>query len=157
MNTILPILRTNKRGVDSQNHYAPTFSSWIDDLINSSFDSDGLSVISTSVAPAVNIIENDKAFELHMAVPGYSKSDFKINIDQQQLSVSSEQKHEKEETSDHYTRREFGYSSFKRSFELPKTVNKEQISASYEDGLLKIFLPKLEESQVKAVRQIEIE
>ena len=104
--------------------------------------------------PSVNIQEDDKQFTLEMAVPGMKKDDFKINLDNQVLTVSTEQKEEKEEKKDHYTRREFVYSSFSRSFRLPKTILAEKIKADYKDGILKVTLPK--DEKAKLTREISV-
>ena len=91
-----------------------------------------------------------------MAVPGLNKSDFHLDLDNEILSISLETKEESEEKDEKYTRREFGYSSFKRTFTLPETVNDEDINATYKDGILSILLPKREEAKNKPVRSIEI-
>lgn len=92
--------------------------------------------------PSVNIKETDKAYELEMAVPGYGKKDFNISIDNNMLTVSAEKKEEQEKREDHYTRREFGYESFSRSFNLPANTSEEDINARYEDGILKLSINK---------------
>lgn len=105
--------------------------------------------------PAVNIKEENDKFILEMAAPGMSKDAFKINLDNYQLTISSEQKKEKKEKEDNYTRREFVYSSFSRSFTLPKTIDVEKIKADYKNGILLLTLPKKEE-EAKLSRQIKI-
>jgi len=109
-----------------------------------------------SVQPAVNIKEEDSGFELELSVPGRAKEDFNIEVDDNVLTISSEMKQENETKEDSYTRREFGYSSFKRSFTLPETVNTEDIGATYENGILKLNLPKKEEALPKPKRLIEL-
>lgn len=106
--------------------------------------------------PAVNIMDNEKAYELSLAVPGRKKEDFNIELDNNILTVSSEVKTENKNSVANYTRKEFGYASFKRSFTLPETIDEEKIKASYEDGILKFFLPKREESLPKPKRSIEL-
>jgi HSP20 family protein len=91
-----------------------------------------------------------------MAVPGLKKSDFHIDIDNQVLSISTEMKEENEQKEDNYTRREFGYSSFKRIFTLPESVDDGKIDANYKDGILSILLPKKEEAKQKPARTIKI-
>jgi HSP20 family protein len=105
--------------------------------------------------PAVNIKEESDKFVLEMAAPGMKKDDFKINLDNYQLTISSEKKDEKEEKEDNYTRREFVYSSFSRSFTLPKSIDIEKIKADYKNGILNIVLPKKEE-EAKLTKQIKI-
>ena len=104
----------------------------------------------------VNIRESDDAFIVEMAVPGLKKSDFQLNLEKQNLSISMERKEENERQEERFTRREFGYSSFKRTFTLPETVDDEKINASYEQGILSILLPKKEEAKQKPARSIEI-
>lgn len=104
--------------------------------------------------PAVNILEDDKQFTLEMAVPGMKKDDFKINLENQVLTISKEMKEQKEETKDNYSRREFVYSSFSRSFRLPKSVLVDKIKADYKDGILLVSLPKDEKSRL--TREISV-
>lgn len=106
--------------------------------------------------PAVNIRENEKDFELELSVPGRAKEDFNIEIDDNLLSISSEVKTENEVEKSTYTRREFAFSSFKRSFTLPESVDNEKIKANYENGILKFSLPKKEEALPKPKRMIEL-
>ncbi len=105
--------------------------------------------------PAVNIKEEKDKFVLEMAAPGLKKDDFKINLDNYQLTISAETKDEKKEKEDNYTRREFVYNSFSRSFTLPKTIDIEKIKADYKSGVLNILLPKKEE-EAKLTKQIKI-
>lgn len=107
--------------------------------------------------PPVNIQDNETSFELELSVPGRKKEDFNIEIDEQVLTINSEAKIDEEVKEVGYTRREFSYSSFKRAFTLPETVNEEGIKASYENGILSFTLPKKEESLPKPKRLIEIE
>lgn len=106
--------------------------------------------------PAVNIKENETGFELELSVPGRKKEDFNIEIDDSLLTISSELKTESETKEENYTRREFGYSSFKRSFTLPESVDEDKIDAMYENGILKFTLPKKEEALPKPKRMIEL-
>ncbi|MBO0322010.1 Hsp20/alpha crystallin family protein [Muricauda sp. CAU 1633] len=109
----------------------------------------------TSV-PAVNIKDNEENFELELAVPGVKKDDFTVEMDNDILTISSEVKSENEENRDNYTRKEFSYSSFKRAFTLPETVDGSKIDAKYEDGILKLTLPKRQEALPKPKRLISI-
>ena len=108
--------------------------------------------------PAVNINENDNEFNIEMAAPGLKKENFKINYDNGRLMISSEKKNQKEEkTEAKITRREFSYQSFKRSFIIPEDeVKTDKISAKYENGILKICLPKREEAKPQPAKEIEI-
>lgn len=92
--------------------------------------------------PAVNVAESEKDFAIELSAPGFKKDDFKINVDNGILSISAETKREEEEKDKNYTRREFRYDSFNRSFTLPDNVNDEKIDAKYEDGVLKLSLAK---------------
>ncbi|MEP1983476.1 MAG: Hsp20/alpha crystallin family protein, partial [Maribacter dokdonensis] len=93
---------------------------------------------------------------LELFVPGRSKKDFTIEIDEAVLTISSEIKKENEEVNDNYTRKEFSISSFKRSFTLPDTIATDKIDANYEGGILKFNLPKKEEALPKPKRMIEL-
>jgi HSP20 family protein len=107
--------------------------------------------------PAVNIRETDNEFSVEVAAPGMKKDDFKIELDNNMLTISSEREHEEEHKEGEYCRREFSYSSFRRSFSLPEdAVNTEKINANYENGVLQIHLPKKEEAKPKPVRTIRI-
>ncbi len=106
--------------------------------------------------PMVNIKETSDAYFVEMAVPGLKKSDFQIDLDNQILSISTEIEEDSEHTEANYTRREFGYASFKRSFTLPETVDDVKIKAKYDEGILSIQLPKKEEAKQKPVRSIKI-
>ena len=106
--------------------------------------------------PAVNIMEGEKDFTLELAVPGQKKEDFNVELDNDVLTISMETQSEAEDKKAGYTRREFRYTSFKRAFTLPESVNQEDIKADYKDGILKFTLPKKEEALPKAKRLIEI-
>ncbi len=127
-------------------------------LMNEIFKPDWFGGLENAIgtAPAVNIKENEKDFELELAVPGRKKSDFNIEIDRNVLTISSEVKNEGEVKEESYTRREFAFTSFKRAFTLPKAVDSDKIEANYEDGLLRFVLPKKEEALPKPKRLIEL-
>jgi HSP20 family protein len=110
-----------------------------------------------TTVPAVNIKETEDQFEVQLAAPGMEKNDFKIQLDGNTLTISSEKQHNKEEKEQSYSRKEFSYQSFQRSFVLPKdVVDEEGISGRYEDGVLYLTVPKKEEVKQKAPRLIEI-
>ena len=100
--------------------------------------------------PAVNITDNKDDFTVALAVPGMRKDDFNIDIDGNMITISCEKEEKKEEKEAKFTRKEYNYSSFSRSFTLPDEIMKENIEARYEDGVLKLMLPKKEEAK-KAV------
>lgn len=106
--------------------------------------------------PAVNVEETEKAFNLEVAAPGMKKEDFKVEIEKSMLRISAEAKVEKEDKKDDYTRKEFNYQSFSRSFWLPENVLADEIKANYKDGVLKITLPKTEVEDVESPKMIEI-
>ena len=106
--------------------------------------------------PAVNIIEKDDKFLIEMAAPGLRKEDFKINIENGILQIDSESQREVDEEKDNYTRKEFNYSSFSRSFTLPENASEENIAANYENGVLKLKLQKLKSETSHKKKQILI-
>ena len=131
--------------------------SWFDDFTLNDFPSLFSSNFNTGMSlPKVNIKELADAFIVEMAVPGMKKSDFDINLDNHMLSISAELKEENEDNEEGYTRREFGYSSFKRTFTLPESVDDSKINAKYNEGILNIHLPKREEAKKKPSRTIKI-
>ncbi|SCX78857.1 Hsp20/alpha crystallin family protein [Flavobacterium caeni] len=112
--------------------------------------------LNTISVPPVNIRETDTSFEVELSAPGKSKDDFNIEVENELLTISSEYKSESTTEEGKFTRREFSYSSFRRSFTLPETVKDDDIKANYENGILKISLPKREEALPKPKRLIEI-
>lgn len=115
----------------------------------------GIQNFNTSI-PAVNIKETETGFKLELFAPGLKKEDFNIEIDQRMLSISSEIQTETEENNETYSRKEYTLNSFKRTFNLPETVNFDAIEANYENGILNLRLPKREEALPKPKRLIEI-
>lgn len=108
--------------------------------------------------PAVNIYENNEKFEIEIAAPGLEKEDFKIDLKNDYLLVYSEKKDKKEEKEKgKVVRSEFRYSSFQRSFALPKDIDLTAINATHKNGVLTIELPKKVEQKDNSVRQIEIQ
>lgn len=121
---------------------ATSFNKWIDTLFNTTL-ADAMGTDFTVSSPSVNIVEQDNQFNLHLAAPGLEKKDFSIRVENDYLVISAEKKTESEDTSKpNYTRREFNYASFKRSFQLDDNINREGITAAYENGVLNITLPK---------------
>ncbi|MFD0932844.1 Hsp20/alpha crystallin family protein [Psychroflexus salinarum] len=110
-----------------------------------------------STLPSVNVKEDENKFSVEMAAPGLNKKDFNIELNNNELSISSEKKEEKEhKEGERYTQKEFSYRSFKRSFTLPNIVDGDNISAQYKDGVLHVDIPKLEEAKPKPPKQISI-
>jgi HSP20 family protein len=106
--------------------------------------------------PPVNIAEKDNEYLVSLAVPGMKKDDFKIDVDGNLLTISSEKEESKEEKEHKFTRKEYSYSSFSRSFTLPDEVNKEKIEARYEDGVLKLTLPRKEGIKKSEAKHIAV-
>lgn len=106
--------------------------------------------------PAVNIKEGKEDFTIEVAAPGFDKKDFKIDLNNNVLEISSEKEVKNEENSEKIMRCEFQYASFKRYFTLPDSVQSDKIKATYKDGILDVVIPKKDEAKVKPVRQISI-
>lgn len=106
--------------------------------------------------PAVNIKENGKEFDIEFAAPGFKKDDFNVNVEENVLTISAEKKDEKKEENDRFTRKEFSYNSFSRSFTLPQTVISEKIDAKYNDGILRLCIPKKEGAKSLSKKEIKV-
>ena len=135
--------------------YPSVFDRFFDtDLMD--FSSRNFSSTNTTL-PSVNIRERDDRFTLDFAAPGFAKEDFKIELNRNLLTVSSEKKFENEQNEgEEFTCREFSYQSFRRSFTLPESVDGERIEAKYENGILSVQLPKREKMADKPTRMIGI-
>ena len=105
--------------------------------------------------PSANIIDNEKDFTIELAAPGMKKDEFNINLENDVLTISIEKKEEEMKDERNFTRREFRYDSFSRSFTLPDIVDQDKIKADYKNGVLSVLLPKSEEVKVKG-REIKI-
>jgi len=126
--------------VKRNNERFPAFRSLLSDF----FESENLSIndlFQKDWMPAVNVSETDTSYEIEMAVPGMKKEDFNVKIDDGVLTISSERKEEREEKKN-FTRKEFSYRSFNRSFTLPENAKEEEVKARYEDGILKLEILK---------------
>lgn len=139
-----------------------TYPAW-SNFLNEFFDRDWMDWTNRNFSntnttlPSVNVKESADGFEVDMAAPGLEKKDFKIEINHGVLTISSEKKVENEtKNGQQFTRREFSYQSFSRSFTLPETVDGDKISAKYENGILKVSIPKKEEAKPKPAKTIEI-
>ncbi len=132
----------------------PAFRSWMDDF----FDTVDTSVnrFNSPSVPAVNVLEQEDCFRIDFAAPGLQKSDFKIHLDNNVLTVKSEKENTEEDVKENYTRKEFNYTSFKRTFTLPDSANADKVTAEYKDGILSISIAKKEEAKIKPARDIEI-
>lgn len=129
-----------------------------DDLFN--WFSDGFAANNCTVCPASNIIETKDSFRIELSVPGFDKKDFRINVENDHLTISSEREEKQEDKNDNrderYTRKEFVKQSFSRSYRLSEWVDSEHIQARYDNGILSVEIPKREEAKAKPSRQIEI-
>lgn len=107
--------------------------------------------------PSVNVAENDKEWHIEVSAPGFSKEDFRINLEKEVLTISAEHKTDTTKEQKNYTRREFSYGSFSRSFRIKEnSVDTEKIAAAYENGILNLSLPKMVTAPEKAVKEIKI-
>jgi len=132
-----------------------TLDPWVNNLIDNLFYDASIAGRSLSKGPAVNVIETADHFQVEFAVPGFSKEDFQIHVEKDVLTVSGEHQAESLDETKKYSRKEFSYSSFKRSFTLPETVDVNKIEANYQDGILGVIVgKKIEEKPV--VKQIAV-
>jgi HSP20 family protein len=111
---------------------------------------------STLNVPAVNISETDKSYEVTLAAPGMKKEDFRIDVEGNLLTVSSQKEHREEDSSKKFSRKEYSYSSFSRSFNVPQEVNLEKIEARYTDGILHIVLPRTNNGKKSAAKSVAV-
>lgn len=138
-----------------RNSFIPSSTSLFDDFFSRDlFDwskSEG-----NGLVPRVNIKENNDGFSVDIAAPGMKKEDVQVELDNDMLTVSSEVSQNQEEKDERYTRKEFSYHAFRRSFYLPNTVEVDEINATYKDGILNLWIPKREEAKKKPARMISI-
>ena len=123
----------------------PAFSDLWGDIIDGMVTSD----FRRWSSPSVNIKESDTAYTLELAAPGLAKEDFKIRVEENQLTISGEKKQEQNEKTEKYSRKEFSFTSFTRSFTLPENVNMDGIQANYNHGIMMVVLPKTEPAKPK--------
>lgn len=136
---------------NKRNALMPGFNDVFDSIFNDTFFSDRM----VSRVPAANISETADHYHVELAAPGLKKKDFKINLERNVLSISADQRLENKQEERNYTKREYTYSSFVRSFNLPESADENGIQATYVDGVLAIDIPKREEAKTVS-RQIEI-
>jgi HSP20 family protein len=142
----------------NQNYY-PTFPTFFDNLFNRNLmDWDNLNFSETNTTiPAVNVKEDTDKFQIEVAAPGMKKDDFRLKLENNVLNICSERKEEKEEKKENYSRKEFSYQSFQRSFNLPEGhILSDKISARYNEGILTVELPKREEVKPQPPKEINI-
>lgn len=147
--------------VKSNGTFFPTIPSLFDDFFNRDWLDSSLANwrVSGATLPAVNVMETNDDFKIEVAAPGMKRNDFKVELDNNVLTISSERedKLEEKDANGNYTRREFSYQSFQRSFALPENkVLGDKISARYVDGILYVTVPKSEDAKVKPAKQIAV-
>lgn len=147
--------------VKSNGTYFPTVPSLFDDLFNRDWLDSSLANWRGNGAslPAVNVMESNDDFQIEVAAPGMKRNDFKVELDNNVLTISSERQDssEQKDSNGNYSRREFSYQSFQRSFSLPENkVMGDKITARYADGILYVTVPKSEEAKVKPAKQIAV-
>ncbi|HET9486148.1 MAG TPA: Hsp20/alpha crystallin family protein [Chryseosolibacter sp.] len=147
--------------VKSNGTFFPAIPSLFDDFLTRDWLDSSLANwrVSGATLPAVNVMETNDDFKIEVAAPGMKRNDFKVELDNNLLTISSqrEDKSEEKDVNGNYTRREFSYQSFQRSFSLPENkVLGDKISARYVDGILYVTVPKSEEAKVKPAKQIAV-
>lgn len=142
----MSIIKKNQGGYMS---FRPLFNDFFNDRVSLDRFFDG------EEFPAVNIVEGEKNYEIEVAAPGMKKDDFKIEIENGVLTISAEHKEEKKEEKKNYTRQEYYYNAFSRSFTLPENAKEDGLSAKYEDGILRLMVAK-KAVTVSKVREIEV-
>ena len=137
-----------------ENMAVPSFFS--DFFSTDFFNDDFVNAPLTKWVPAANVKETPSHYEVELAAPGMKKEDFRVQLEDDVLSIEARKEEEKNETNERFTRREFRTSSFMRSFRLPKSVMNEKIDAKYDNGILKLILPKKEESRQPGPKEVKI-
>lgn len=144
----MTLVKFNNR---TNNALLPGFNDVFDSIFNDTFFNDRM----MNRVPAVNISETENNYHVELAAPGLKKEDFKLNLERNMLTISVEATTDNQDNQKNYTKREYSYSSFVRSFTLPESADDSNINATYTDGVLKIDIAKREEAKVVR-RQIEI-
>jgi HSP20 family protein len=152
MNTELTQKRKNGNGFPSlrndllsSNFFIPRLFDFEDDFLNRSIG-----------VPLANITEDNKEYRIDLSVPGMKRDDFKVDVDNGILTISSEKEEEKKEDDKNYRRREFSFTSFSRTFTLPENTDESKIDAKYDNGMLQLTIPKKEVTVSKAKKQIKV-
>lgn len=142
---MIPMLRNAR--------FLPSFS---DDFFGKDFSGDFFDSSVNKTIPEVNVLENKDEFKIEVAAPGLEKGDFKIDLNNNVLTISSQKEVKSVDEKEKYIRREFSYSSFQRTFSLPDSIDQEKIKATHHDGILNITIPKREEAKEKPKKEIKI-
>jgi HSP20 family protein len=136
-----------------------SFPTLVNDLLDtnfSDFKGDVFNWSGLKNMPAVNVTETPKEFKIEVAAPGMEKKDFKIEVENGMLTISSEKQEEKKEEGKDWIRKEFSYNQFSRSFQVPENILADKIDARYENGLLKVILPKKEVTVTNPKKEIKV-
>ncbi len=137
--------------------FNPWYPSFMERFMEKDFKNLLQTVSPEATVPAVNVRETENEFLVEVAAPGMKKDDFDIEMEDNTLIISCERREEKEETEENYTRKEFNYRSFHRTFDIPRhMINRDGIDAKYEDGILFIHLPKTPEAKTRPHRKIKV-
>jgi HSP20 family protein len=136
---------------NKNNGFNPLFTDVFDSILNDTFLSDKL----INKTPAVNVAESDNGYDIELAAPGLKKEDFKISVEKNVLSVSADKKVESTDETKKYSKREYNYTAFARTFTLPQAADQTKITAEYADGILNITVGKKEEAKIQT-REIEV-
>ncbi len=136
--------------------HAPRFANLIENIFENDFPAFLSNEFLKHASPSVNIKETKDAYNIEVSAPGFSKESFNVKVEDSILTICGEAKEEKLEEGTKVTRKEFTHTSFKRSFTLPKTIVADKIGAAYENGILKVSLPKMEEAKAKGTIEVKI-
>ncbi len=144
----MTLVRYNK----NRNEFPSTVNGLMDKFFNDvTFDNTQMEKFS----PSVDVLESDKSYELHFAVPGFDKKSFNIDVEENVLAISGERKFEEKKEEKEFTSIQTQYGSFRRTFSLPDVVDRSKIGAEYVDGILKITLPKDEVKVLKTTVKVK--
>lgn len=151
-----PNVRTTRRNRHAFDQF-PSLGNLLSDIWNDELPTAFRSNFNEGMTlPKVNIKETTESYEVQMAAPGFKKDNFNVSVENDELLISAEISEQEEDKNEEFTRREFGYASFQRTFVLPETVDGDRIKAKYEDGILNVTLPKKEEAIPKPAKTIKV-
>ncbi len=136
--------------------HTPRFANLIENIFDTDFPMFLNNELYKHTGPSVNIKDTKEAYNIEVSAPGFVKESFNVKVEDNILTITGEAKEDKLEEGDKYTRKEFVHTSFKRSFTLPKTIVADRIGAAYENGILKVTLPKIEEAKAKGTIEVKI-
>ena len=136
--------------------HAPRFDNLLENIFENEFPTFLGNEFLKHTAPLANVQETKDAYTIEVSAPGFSKESFNVKVEDSILTITGEAKEEKLEEGTKFTRKEFVHASFKRSFTLPKTIVAAQIAATYQNGILKVTLPKMEEAKAKGTIEVKI-